>query len=183
MNQLSVIHNASSYITPSIASTLHYLSFLPFQSAMAELVPYQFFMLLPLATLLASVAMSQFVPSPPVNVTVSIKSEMGDATTLNVHCRAYWGGPPIPITDFGLHELGNEEIYSFFFQEDTAPELDRRVFLCDCEVNGYRPAHGQFYVHHAHLCKCTDGKCPLRIVKPEGFFCGDEHVGTWTDSV
>ncbi|KAG0559339.1 hypothetical protein KC19_10G097700 [Ceratodon purpureus] len=69
------------------------------------LVPNQLFVLLPLAMLLVSVATSQYVPVPPVNVTVSIKSEMGDATTLNVHCRTYWGGLPIPIIDLGLHKL------------------------------------------------------------------------------
>ncbi|KAG0559239.1 hypothetical protein KC19_10G089700 [Ceratodon purpureus] len=145
---------------------------------MAMLVPNQLFVLLPLAMLLVSVATSQFVPVPPVNVTVSIKSEMGDATTLNVHCRAYWGGPPIPIIDLGLQKLCNDELYSFSFQEDTAPELDRRVYMCECEVIGYLPTH-QFYVHYPHYCKCLEGLCPLHVVKPEGFFCGDEKVGAW----
>lgn len=156
-----------------------------------------FIVLLTLATVIASgQCAGNAVAGLAVNVSVSMKSQMGPNTDLHVHCAS---DPPSstapPGVDYGIHNLVNDEIYNLSFLRQSSPHSDKIIIRCHFLSIGLPPKdvavyYGLYYAFTNCPCRLESGveRSNWTIsrqdssVAPVRSHPGSEPHGPWRDA-
>ena len=146
-----------------------------------------FIVLLTLATVIASGHCARnAVAGLAVNVSVSMKSQMGPNTDLHVHCASDpLSSTASPGVDYGVHNLVNDEIYNLSFLRQSSPHFDKIIIRCHFLSIGLPPKdvaiyYGLYYAYTNCPCRLESGvERSNWTISPAGFFCRSSKVAPW----